>query len=62
MDIRPLAEYVYLNASRQPARTAAIFAAPELDRLLILAPPEYMPPGRRLTGADLCATAVQWLA
>jgi hypothetical protein len=62
MDIRPLAEYVYLNATRLPARTAAIFAAPELDRLLIVAPPEFIPPGSRLTAGELCATAVQWLA
>ena len=61
IDIRPLTEYVYLNASRQRARTAAIFAAPELDRALILAPPEFMPPGSPLAAADLCATAVQWL-
>jgi hypothetical protein len=62
MDIRPLAEYVYLKASRQPARTAAIFAAPELDRVLVLAPPEFVPQGSRLAGADLCAAAVEWLA
>jgi hypothetical protein len=62
MDIRPLAEYVYLKAGRQAARTAAIFAAPELDRVLIVAPPDFMPPGSRLAAADLCAAAVEWLA
>jgi hypothetical protein len=62
MDIRPLAEYVYLKAGRQAARTAAIFAAPELDRVLIVAPPDFMPPGSRLAAADLCAAAVAWLA
>jgi len=62
IDILPLAEYVYLSASRQPAHTAVIFAVPELDRLLILARPEFLPLGRRLAAADLCARAVDWLA
>jgi hypothetical protein len=62
MDILPLAEYVYLKANRQPAHAAAIFGAPELDRLLILAPPEFIAPSTRLSAADLCASTVEWLA
>ena len=62
IDIRPLEEYVYLNAGLQPGRTAAIFGVPELDRMLMLAPPEFVPPGSRPATAELCAAAVQWLA
>jgi hypothetical protein len=62
IDIVPLTEYIYLNATRQPARMLALFGAPEQNRVLMLAPPEGKPPADRLTVAGLCALAVQWLA
>ncbi len=55
-------EYVHLSATRQPARTAALFVAPELNRLLILAPPEFLPVSARLTASGLCSKVVEWLA
>ena len=66
IDIRLLAEYVYLSASQHAAyagRTVHLFAVPEWDRLLVVAPAEFTFPAKaRLAAGDLCAAAVQWLS
>ena len=66
IDVRLLAEYVYLSASQHPAyarRTVHLFAVPELDRVLTVAPSGFgLPSVARLTAAELCTAAVNWLA
>ena len=66
IDIRLLVEYVYLSASQHAAyagRTVCLFAVPEWDRLLIVAPAEFtLPAAPCLAAGDLCAAAIQWLA
>ena len=66
IDIRLLTEYVYLSASQHPAyagHTAYVFAVPELDKVLLVAPPAFvLPATARVADADLCAAAVNWLA
>jgi len=66
IDVRLLADYVYLSASQHTAyagRTVCLFAVPESDRLLVAAPAEFtFPAAPRLPANDLCAAAVQWLA
>jgi len=65
-DTRLLTEYVYLSASQHPAfagRTVHLFAVPEWNSVLLLAPPQFsLPSGRRLALADLCAGVTNWLA
>jgi len=61
-DIRPLAEYVSLSARRLPGRTATLFAAAQQDRLLILAPPEFLPESGPLSSRSLCANVLGWLS
>ena len=61
-DVRPLAEYIYLSARRLPGRTATLFAAAEQDRLLILAPPEFLPESGPLSSQSLCANTLRWLS
>jgi hypothetical protein len=65
-DVRLLAEYVYLSASQHSAfagRTVYLFAVPEWNSVLLLAPAQLsLQSERRLTVADLCAGVTNWLA
>ncbi len=65
IDVRLLAEYVYLSASQRPAYagcTACLFAVPEWDSLLVVAPSAFALPTGRLAARDLCDAATHWLA
>ena len=65
IDVRLLTEYVYLSASQHPAyagRTVYLFAVPELDRILVVAPPEFALPAKRMTATELSSAATRWLA
>jgi len=66
IDVRLLAEYVYLTASQHPAytgRTVFLFAALELERLLLVAPAGFaLPAHGRLAGAEFADAAIHWLA
>ena len=65
-DSRLLTGYVYLSASQHPAfadRTAYLFAVPEWNSILLLAPPQFsLASEHRLSIADLCAGVTNWLA
>ena len=65
-DARLLAEYVFLSGGRQPAftdRTVYLFAVPEWNSILMLAPVRFsLSSERRLSTNDLCTGVTNWLA
>jgi len=65
-DVRLLAEYVYLSASQHPVfdgRTVYLFAVPEWNSVLLLAPPQFsLRSEHRLAVADLSMAVTNWLA